>query len=373
MMNRMTKQVTIFTKIPSFSLLLIFLMISPISHSQAQGTPIECIIVESTGCSICHNTYLTLIKPFWDAYRDNNSISFQLIDVAKPNGFDLFFNETGRLNIDHNAHSLLPWVIFAWNDSQNVIVLDEGDLELVEETFLGIIDDPNFKPTPPEFQLKVLIEQIDPLLVSISGVVIVIELSILLVSIWYYKNRWKQESLLRRISKSRVLKLSSLSFISILTLSYQLLDYIRGGCGCVTSSLIKSLEFRQYEFVSFFGVEIPFSLIGLVLMNAILIQILFIGVIKTPSVIKLFRKRQIVLTERTLNYLHKFLVFQTVCAFFALFYLLYIEIFIVHFICLLCSISQIIIVINTILIVSWRPEMHKQKHLNSENQNEQIK
>lgn len=367
-MTRMAIQVSNFTKLFSLSLLLIFLMISPLSHSQAQGTPIECIIVESTGCSICHNTYLTLIKPFYDAYRDNDSISFQLIDVAKPDGSDLFSNVTDRLNI--TEHGLLPLVIFAWNESQNVIVLDKGDLELVEETFLGIINDPNFKPSPPEFQLIVLIEQIDPLLVFISGMIIVIELSILLVSMRYYKNRWKVESLLRRISKNRVIILSTLSFISIITLSYQLLDYIRGGCGCVSASLIKSLEFRQYEFLSFFGIGIPFSFIGLVLMNAILVQTLLIGIIKTPFVIKPFKTRQIVLTERTLNYLHKSLVFQTVCAFFALFYLLYIEIFIVHFICLLCTISQVIIVINTILIISWRPETHKQKSLTSENQNE---
>ncbi len=127
----------------SFSVLLIFLMIFPLSYSQAQSTPIECIIVETTGCPTCHNNYLTLIKPFWDAYRDNDAITFQLIDVANPDGSDLFLNETNRLKINRSEQGLLPWVIFTWNDSQNVIVLDISELEFVEETFLTIIDSLN--------------------------------------------------------------------------------------------------------------------------------------------------------------------------------------------------------------------------------------
>ncbi|MHA2248020.1 MAG: hypothetical protein ACXADY_23940 [Candidatus Hodarchaeales archaeon] len=126
-----------------FTFLFLFMMILPLTPFQAQVTPIECIIVETTGCPACHNTYLTLIKPFYDAYRDDPSISFQLIDVVTPIGTEWFYNETTRLNINQTEHGLLPWVIFSWNDSQNVIVLDEGELESVEETFLTIIESLN--------------------------------------------------------------------------------------------------------------------------------------------------------------------------------------------------------------------------------------
>ncbi|MHA2252258.1 MAG: hypothetical protein ACXAD7_17970, partial [Candidatus Kariarchaeaceae archaeon] len=142
-MTKMAIQGKYFNNLFSFSVLFIFLMIFPLSYSHAQGTPIECIIVETTGCPSCHNTYLTLIKPFWDAYRDNSVISFQLIDVANPDGSDLFLNETNRLKINRTEHGLFPWVIFAWNDSQNVIVLDLGELDDVEETFLTIIESLN--------------------------------------------------------------------------------------------------------------------------------------------------------------------------------------------------------------------------------------
>ncbi len=337
-----------------------------------QEISISCIIFYDSDCPVCYQRYLAFGKPFYDKYQSSNNTEFQIIDIEHD--YIFYQGEIRRLNIDSEALGLdnLPWVIFRWGDSKEV-GFDYYNLELIEPVYLAILEDPNFNPTPPEYQLELLIEQIDPSLVFISGMIIIIELSILLVSMRYYKNRWKAESLLRRISKNRVLIISTLSFISIITLSYQLLDYIRGGCGCATSSLIKSLEFRLYEFFNLFGMRIPFSLIGLVLMNAILVQTIIIGVVKTPSVIKLFKTRNIVVTERILNYLHEFLVFQTVCAFLALFYLLYIEIFIVHFICLLCTISQVVIVINTILIISWRPEKHKQQSLDYENQNEQIR
>jgi hypothetical protein len=138
-MITMDKKESKFIILNFFTLLLIFMMIPPLTPFQAQVTPIECIIVETTGCPTCHNTYLTLIKPFYDAYRDDPLISFKLIDVVTPIGTEWFVNETARLNINRTEHDL-PLVIFSWNDSQNVIVLDLGELESVEETFLAIIE-----------------------------------------------------------------------------------------------------------------------------------------------------------------------------------------------------------------------------------------
>ncbi|MHA1966823.1 MAG: hypothetical protein ACW964_03360 [Candidatus Hodarchaeales archaeon] len=350
-------------------MILLSLILWPISSSITkpnQEISISCFIFFDSECPVCYQKYLEYGKPLYDKYQSNNNTEFQIVDIE--NDYVFFWGEVRRLNIDYESLGLdnLPWVVFLWGDSKEV-GLDYYNLEFVEPVYLAILDDPNFNPNPPEYQLKVVIEQIDPFILFISGLIIVIELFILTVSIRFYNRKMKSESWLRRISMNRVLIVTVLSFISILTLTYQLLDYIRGGCGCATSSLIKSLEFRRYEFFNLFGIRIPFSLIGLVLMNAILVQTIFIGVVKTPSVIKLFKTRRIVISERVLNYIHKFLVLQAVSAFLSLFYLLYIELFIVHFICLLCTISQVIIVINTILIVSWRPRLRKPNSINFKN------
>ncbi|MHA2248021.1 MAG: hypothetical protein ACXADY_23945 [Candidatus Hodarchaeales archaeon] len=350
-------------------MILFVFVLWPIPPSLAelnQEISISCFIFFDSDCPVCYQEYLRFGKPFHDKYQSNNNTEFQIIDIKHDYVF--FWGEVRRLNIDYESLGLdnLPWVVFLWGDSKEV-GFDYYNLEFVEPVYLAILDDPNFNPNPPEYQLKVVIEQIDPFLLFISGLIIAIELSILTITIRFYNQKLKPELLLRRISMNRVLILAVLSFISILTLTYQLLDYMRGGCGCATSSLIKSLEFRRYEFFNLLGIRIPFSLIGLVLMNAILVQTIIIGVVKTPSVLKLFKTRKIVITERVLNYMHKFLVLQAVSAFLSLFYLLYIELLIVQFICLLCTISQVIIVINTILIVSWRPRLRKPNSINFKN------
>jgi hypothetical protein len=104
-------------------------------------------MVETTGCSICHNTYLTMIKPFYDKYLDNDSINFTLIDVFTADGNNQFIQQITRLNISPNDHASLPWVIFVWNDSQNIELLDETELEAVEATFLSILDTMKSKTT----------------------------------------------------------------------------------------------------------------------------------------------------------------------------------------------------------------------------------
>ncbi len=112
----------------------------PIGTFLEQNTIVECIMVENTGCSACHNTYLTMIKPFYDEYQDNDSLNFTLIDVFTAEGNNLFVQEINRLNINPNDHGILPWVIFVWNDSQNIELLDITELEAIEETFLSILD-----------------------------------------------------------------------------------------------------------------------------------------------------------------------------------------------------------------------------------------
>ncbi|MFX0086491.1 MAG: hypothetical protein ACFFAU_12545 [Candidatus Hodarchaeota archaeon] len=118
----------------------LFQSILPTTPIPEQTTVIECIMVETSGCSVCHNTYLTMVKPFYDKYRYNDSINFTLIDVFTAEGNNLFVQQKNRLNITPSDHASLPWVIFVWNDSQNYELLDETELEVIEETFLSIFD-----------------------------------------------------------------------------------------------------------------------------------------------------------------------------------------------------------------------------------------
>ncbi|MHA2306197.1 MAG: hypothetical protein ACXACU_12485 [Candidatus Hodarchaeales archaeon] len=193
-----------------FPLLLIFMMISPLTPFQAQVMPIECIIVETTGCPTCHNTYLTLIKPFYDAYRDDPSISFKLIDVVTPIGTEWFVNETTRLNINQTEHGLLPWVIFSWNDSQNVIVLDLEELESVEETFLAIIEslDETTIPNTKTTHSSTITENTFSLLPNVA-IITILGVIVGGFSFLLYKYIWKAVKLFKFLNSRSLLRLTT--------------------------------------------------------------------------------------------------------------------------------------------------------------------
>ncbi|MFX0086490.1 MAG: hypothetical protein ACFFAU_12540 [Candidatus Hodarchaeota archaeon] len=342
---------------------LIFWSIEPYSKTVTQETLIECIIIYDSSCPDCYNKYLNQVKPIYDAYKSNNLTHFELIDIN--NDYTFFWQEITRLNINYTSLGLdnLPWVVFRWGENQEV-GFDYENLDSIESTYLAILEDQGYIP-PPDNGSDFHIELFDPILLLLAGMVVLVEILVIGTSLGYYHYKRKPDLLLKRISKNRARIITSMSLISISTLTYQLLDFIVGGCGCATTSLIKSLEFRQYDYIFVLGIKIPFALIGFILMNAILIQTLLIGIFPRSMKIKLSKSHQIYLNEKTVTFLHQFLVIQSLIAFLSLFYLLYVELFILQYICLLCTISQIVIVLNTILIITWKPKRQLENQIES--------
>lgn len=345
-----------------FLFILTFLQVKPFLADPNQEVSIECIVIYDSGCPICYDNYLTYIKPFYDTYRYSNNTNFEIIDIDKD--YTFFLQEVDRLNIDFYGLGKLPWVILRWGENQET-GFDYDNLESIETEYLAILQDLGYAPPSPTNEPFFNIELIDIDLFLVSGFIGILELIILGVGFRISQKYKRKNLLLSPLSNNRTLLISTLSIISIIALSYQSLAYMSGGCGCATSSLLKSLEFRQYEYIIFLGVDIPFALIGFILMNAILIQTLLIGTIKTPTDISIVKSHKIHLTDRSINYLHKFLSFQILLAFLSLFYFLYIELFIVRFICLICTISQFIIVVNTVLILTWKPKSKKSSQIDS--------
>lgn len=331
---------------------LFFLQLKPLIADPNQELLIECIVIYDSGCPVCNDNYLTNIKPFYDTYRYDNNTNFEVIDIDKD--YTFFLQEVDRLSIDFYGLGKLPWVIIRWGENQET-GFDYDNLKSIETEYLAILQDLGYTPTSPTNEPFFNIALIDPNLFLVSGFIGTLELVIIGVGFKISQNYKRKNIILNQLSKNRIVLISTLSIISIIALSYQSLDYMSGGCGCATSSLLKSLEFRQYEYIIFLGIDIPFALIGFVLMNIILIQTLLIGTIKTPTEISLIKNHKIHLTDKHISYMHKFLSFQIILAFLSLFYFLYIELFIVRFICLVCTISQFIILVNTVLILSWKP------------------
>ncbi|MFX1516047.1 MAG: hypothetical protein ACFFC6_07055 [Promethearchaeota archaeon] len=120
-----------------------------------------------------------------------------------------------------------------------------------------------------------------------------------------------------------------------MVLLYQTLDFYNSCYYC-----------RGYRQI--FG--IPISLLGIGFICLVFSEVVLIGVLPTPvSPIKRFP-----ITLTTLKRLYWLLALQLVLAFLAVLVLLSIEIFLIG-ICQLCTVSQVIIVINNVLVFSWNP------------------
>jgi len=234
-------------------------------------------------------------------------------------------------------------------------VLDADDLGLISSTFENILADVGYIPSgtnnPPITSFDII--NLGTLLVAC--IIILVPLFLIYFAGYYLVNRFKLKIDLLRINKNRFYLFTGLTLISIVTLTYQFLDYIQGGCGCASNDIVKILLFREYEVFDFFGLEIPFSLLGIALMILIFAQVSLIGIIPFPIEIPSFSGRTYLLTDKHGRYWYYFIVLQLFMTIGALINLLYLELFVIHFICLLCTLSQIIIVINTIIVITWSP------------------
>ncbi|MFX0185848.1 MAG: hypothetical protein ACFE95_22420, partial [Candidatus Hodarchaeota archaeon] len=228
-----------------------------------QNEKIECIIIYTSACFICYREYNDSVLPFYEAYRDNDSIDFTIIDYSTDP--DLFWEEIQRLEINTSQYEniFLPWVIFAWGD-KNVQVLDESQMDSIESTFFNILTDVNYNPPPPSTKF----ESLDVELAIIAGFINLIALIIVSFLIFICNYLLRPTQLLKRISWQRFGLIIVLSILSIFALTYQLLDHLQGDCGCPFVVMTKAALFRQYDHINLFGVEIPYALIGLGLMSA---------------------------------------------------------------------------------------------------------
>jgi len=336
--------------------IIFFLMTISLPTHSAQQSLIVCYLVYYSECPSCMIKYNNYLKPFYNTYRENETIDFLLIDTSTEIGQISYWDIIDTLNINTSTLQGFPWVIFHWGANQ-LVIIDEKNLESVEATFLAILVDSGYTSpkTSQSSPLPISIESLDLPLLGISLLLVlggVILLSI--PPIWYFSQNQTQQ-VLKRISKKRFSILSGLTLISLLILTYQFLDYIRGGCGCIGSNLAQVLLYRRYDHLMLFGIEIPFVLMGISLMSLIFLIISLISIIPTPFFIAIKKRRFLTITEKNLQLLYKILALLLVISFLSLFYLLYLELFLLKFICLLCTISQAVIVIETLLVFTWKP------------------
>ncbi|MHA2031755.1 MAG: hypothetical protein ACW99Q_20445 [Candidatus Kariarchaeaceae archaeon] len=321
------------------------------AHSHTDTT-IECVIVQFNSCNLCVQKYRDIIKPFYDQYNNIDNITFLIIDAST--NYSFFQTEMQRIDVNITDHGLFPWVVFSWNETQTE-VLDANELGLIYSTFENIIndiyEDPNGNDTSPTTSFDI----IDFGTLLVACITIVGPLLLILVVMQTSEIRSKRRINLLRIEKRRFYLFSGLTLVSLISLTYQFLDYINGGCGCVSPDIVKILLFREYEVFDFFMMEIPLSLLGIVLMVLIYVQVFLVGIIPFPIKIPYFSGHTFLFTTKQGKYWYYFIIFQLLMTIVAFINLLYIELFVIHFICLLCTLSQIIIVINTILVLTWSP------------------
>ncbi|MHA1995877.1 MAG: hypothetical protein ACW97Z_15125 [Candidatus Hodarchaeales archaeon] len=319
---------------------------------------VDCIIIKWNACPSCVEKYETYVDPFFQEYNMNESIDFEIIDASDLSQHDYYLQQMALYNISTNNHGGFPRVIFIW-DTDKTVVLDIDviivDNDIIYTTFNSILVDIGYTPPDNNGTTTPSFDVIDIPLLGYT-IIIVGGLALIATSGGITIDKYSEVNLKpKRIEKNRLILFSSLSVVSIIALTYQFMDYLRGGCGCASTDLAKTLLFRKYEIYRLFDFEIPFALVGISIMTAILIQVVLLGFLPLPMELTITKENSFKITKRFGEYWYYFVVFQLFLTVGALLYLLYLELFVINFICILCTISQIIIVINTLLIMTWDP------------------
>lgn len=323
---------------------------------------VEITIVNYSECPTCMHHYRTYIKDYYITFRFN--ISFTSIDVADlDTGLPAYWDLVTRLDIDTLAHRDFPWVIFSWTENDTVIdLIDVEELNTLTEVFYNITGlslDTTIIPSESSHT------QPDPELLNFISAAIALVLTSILI-ILYLVGKRSIPFILRKISEfegnlslnigiTRYYLILGLSFLSILTLSYQFFDQIMGGCGCTTTNLATVILFKKYDSIDLFGLRIPFSFMGLGVMTISIILTSLISLIPLEINFKFPSNKKIQITEKSLSICYYLLVALMLGTTVSLSYLLYLELFVIHYICIFCTISQIIVTINTVLVIFWNP------------------
>ncbi|MFX0172922.1 MAG: hypothetical protein ACFE9L_13490 [Candidatus Hodarchaeota archaeon] len=172
----------------------------------------------------------------------------------------------------------------------------------------------------------------------------------------------KKYFMLRRMTRKMFFSLLLIYSISIIALTKQTIDFYWGKGCCLETLSERAASFNDYGsfFIRYANLDFyfPISLIGMLLMTLFLVQIVFVACFpfsyslkKTNSSLQI----SLEIKDDVLRYYKEFLLFQLLFSCLMVFNLLYIEIFIIKDVCLLCSISQLAIIITTILVFVWSP------------------
>ncbi|MHA1225823.1 MAG: hypothetical protein ACTSPV_03695, partial [Candidatus Hodarchaeales archaeon] len=222
---------------------IVLAMAVPLQPNSAADIVVNCYVLYYSECPACMTKYNTYVKPFYNKYRDNNTIKFLMVDSAID--ASLFWETVYVLELNITELEGFPWVVFQHDDQ--LVVHDERTLDSIESTFISILEESGYIPITSEphdgnipimgdINLSLLI-----LAMMIAGGAILIISSPLV----YYYHRSKPRVIFRRIYPWRFTAITSLSIISLISLSYQFLDYLQGGCGCSESNIVKQLLFRK--------------------------------------------------------------------------------------------------------------------------------
>ena len=318
--------------------------------------PVDCIIVLNSDCPDCLSKYATFVKPFYEDYRSNDSVDFAFIDWAQE--MELFNDQMTLYNISVGDYRNPPWVIFIWDNDKTVVLDIEtimADNEIILTTLDSILGDIGYIPPGNNSTPGISFDVIDISLL-VYALVIISGITLIVISGGFALDKYTDINFqLHRMDNNRLILFGSMTIVSLTALTYQFLDYLRGGCGCATTDLAKTLLFRKYELYTIFGIKIPFAFLGIFIMTVVLIQVVLLGMIPLPLKIPLGKEKSFIFTNTYGEYWYYFIVFQLFLTIGALFYLLYLELFVINFICILCTLSQVIIVINTVLILTWNP------------------
>ena len=148
---------------------------------------------------------------------------------------------------------------------------------------------------------------------------------------------------LKRISKKRFYSILGLSVLSLIVLTYQTIDYLHGlaCCGDTLPEIVQA--FREYG--TFFG--IPISVFGILLMLSTIVFLVFLSMAPLPTDHPRF--------PQVMKSIYYVFLIELLLSSVLVVNLIYIEFVVIQSFCLPCTISQIVIFSNTLLVYFWKP------------------
>lgn len=161
------------------------------------------------------------------------------------------------------------------------------------------------------------------------------------------RNTYQSWMSLKRITKRRFWAIVGSSILAMGVLIYQTVEYIIG-LDCCEGDLPEIAQaFREYGV--FLG--IPISFFGILQMVLTIGLVGLISTIPTPEVNETEDSRLFQL----LRPFYLFLLFELLLSSILVVNLIYIEFFVIGSICLTCTVSQMVILSNTVIIYLWNP------------------